>query len=67
MPLFETTPIDQEQVRKLANEHWGVELGEVLKVSQNHTFLTHKGTDKFVLRVTPDPHNKRVSSTELEV
>jgi Ser/Thr protein kinase RdoA (MazF antagonist) len=68
MPLFETIPVDIEQVRQLAQENWGVEVGECLKVSQNHTFLANKGTtERFVLRVTPDPNNKRFDSTVLEV
>lgn len=68
MPLFQTIPVDIEQVRQLALHHWGVEVGECLKVSQNHTFLANKGTtERFVLRVTPDPENKRFESTELEM
>lgn len=68
MPLFDTTTIDVEQVRQLAHDHWGVELGECLKASQNHTFLAKKGTtEKFVLRVTPDPENKRYDTIKLEV
>lgn len=68
MPLFETIPIDIDQVRQLARDHWGVDVGECLKTSQNHTFLANKGTtERFVLRVTPDPENKRFDSTELEV
>ncbi len=68
MPLFQTIPIDIEQVRQLARDHWNVEVGDSLKVSQNHTFLANKGTtERFVLRVTPDPDNNRFDSTELEV
>lgn len=68
MPLFETIPIDTEQVRQLALDHWGVELGDCLKTSQNHTFLAKKGeTERFCLRITPDPDNKRFDSTELEL
>jgi Ser/Thr protein kinase RdoA (MazF antagonist) len=68
MPLFETIPVDIDQVRQLAHDHWGVEVRECLKASQNHTFLANKGTtERFALRVTPDPDNKRLDSTELEV
>lgn len=68
MPLFETIPIDADQVRQLARDHWNVEVGECAKVSQNHTFFVKKDTgERFVLRVTPDPDNKRFESTELEV
>ncbi|CAF2088569.1 unnamed protein product [Rotaria magnacalcarata] len=68
MPLFETIPVDVEQVRQLARDHWGVEVGECIKTSQNHTFLANKATtERFVLRVTPDPENKRFDCTELEV
>ena len=68
MPLFETIPIDADQVRQLARDHWNVEVGECAKVSQNHTFFVKKDTgERFVLRVTPDPDNKRFESTDLEV
>lgn len=68
MPLFETIPVDIEQIRQLGRDHWGVEVGECIKASQNHTFLAHKGTtERFVLRVTPDPDNKRFDCTELEI
>jgi Ser/Thr protein kinase RdoA (MazF antagonist) len=68
MPLFETIPVDTEQVRQLARDHWNVELGECVKASQNHTFLANKGTtERFALRVMPDPDNKRFDCTELEV
>ena len=68
MPLFETIPIDIEHVRQLAREHWNVELGECAKASQNHTFYANKNTtERFVLRVTPDPRNERLNSTKLEV
>ena len=68
MPLFETIPIDLEQVRQIARDHWNVEVGDCLKTAQNHTFLTNKSsTERFILRVTPDPENKRFECTELEV
>ena len=68
MPLFETIPVDIEQVHQLARDHWGVEVEDCLKAAQNHTFLAHKDTtERFALRVTPDPNNKRFDSTELEV
>ncbi|CAF1416353.1 unnamed protein product [Adineta ricciae] len=68
MPLFETIPIDVEQVRQLARDHWNVELGECVKTSQNHTFLVNNGIgERFVLRVAPDPNDKRSESIELEV
>jgi Ser/Thr protein kinase RdoA (MazF antagonist) len=68
MPLFETIAIDIDQVRQLARVYWDVEVGECLKASQNHTFLANKETtQRFVLRVTPDPDNKRFESTKLEV
>ena len=68
MPLFEPVPIDIDQVRQLARDHWNVEVGDCAKVSQNHTFFVKKETgERFVLRVTPDPDNKRFESTELEV
>ncbi|CAF1470148.1 unnamed protein product [Adineta ricciae] len=68
MPLFETISIDTERVRQLARDHWDVEVGECLKSAQNHTFIANKNdSERFILRVTPDPNNKRLDSTELEV
>ena len=68
MPLFETIPVDVEVIRQLARDHWGIELGECVKASQNHTFLANRSaTERFALRVMPDPHKKRFDSTQLEV
>jgi len=69
MPLFETIPIDLDHVRRLLDEHWGLELGKCLKSSQNHTFLAHSEDLKHcprIVRVTPDPHQKRRDSTLVE-
>ena len=68
MPLFESLPIDVDEVRQLVRSHWNVELGSCLKASQNHTFVgENKDKERFIIRVTPDPEKKRLSSTELEV
>ena len=68
MSLFETIPIDVEQVRQLARDHWGVELADCLRASRNHTFLARKGAnERFILRVIPDIKNQRLKATELEV
>ena len=68
MPLFETVPIDIDQVRQLARNHWNVEVGDCAKVSQNHTYFAKRDTgERFVLRLIPDPNNKRSNTTELEV
>lgn len=68
MPLFESLPIDVDEVRQLVRSHWNVELGNCLKASQNHTFVgENKDKERFIIRVTPDPERKRLSSTELEV
>jgi len=69
MPLFETISVDIETLRPLIQEHWGVEIGEALKLSQNHTYMAKKtDTDeKLILRITPDPQRIRRDSTDLEV
>ncbi|ORY05370.1 hypothetical protein K493DRAFT_376296 [Basidiobolus meristosporus CBS 931.73] len=67
MPLFNTIPVDIEQVRRLVLEHWGAELGECIKSSQNHTYQANKGADRFIVRVTPDPDSSRFESIELEL
>ncbi|KAK9727451.1 hypothetical protein K7432_001833 [Basidiobolus ranarum] len=67
MPLFDTIPVDVEQIRNIVRENWGVEVGDCIKSSQNHTFLANKDTERFILRVTPDPDNQKLDSTKLEV
>ena len=68
MPLIENMAIDVEEVGQIARQHWHVEMGQCLKAAQNHTFLADKNTgERFVLRVTPDPRNKRFECTQLEV
>ena len=68
MPLFETIPIDVDEVRRLLAEHWSLELAERLKESQNHTYrATNQHGDPFILRVTPDPQHTRLETIELEV
>lgn len=68
MPLFETIPIDTDEVRRLCHEHWGVHLGDCLKVSQNHTFVAkNDAQERFIVRVTPDPSNTRFNSIQLEI
>lgn len=63
MPLFEqTVPIDHGVVAALLRKHWGLELGGIIKASQNHTFsatdLSSSSLRQFSVRVTPDPHKK---------
>jgi Ser/Thr protein kinase RdoA (MazF antagonist) len=68
MSIFDTIPIDVEQVRQICHDHWDVELTDCLRASRNHTFLARKGTnERFVLRVIPDLKNQRFKATELEV
>jgi Ser/Thr protein kinase RdoA (MazF antagonist) len=74
MPLFETIPIETEEVRRLVQEHWGLELGNCIKASQNHTFIatSSKGDDndkpiQFIVRVTPDPENNRSEGIQVEL
>lgn len=71
MPLFETIPINKEEVAQVVQEHWGVKLGYCIKESQNHTFLATSGEGEsqkqLIVRVTPDPDNKRNDSTRLEL
>ena len=71
MPLFETTPVDVEEVRKLVKAHWNAELGANVRASQNQTFKATIGegeasTEVFV-RVTPNPGGKRTKSIEFEL
>ncbi|KAI9010780.1 kinase-like domain-containing protein [Hyaloraphidium curvatum] len=53
--LFDTLPVDRDVVARAVSEKWNVALGDLLKASQNSTFL---GTDasgaKVIVRVTPD-------------
>jgi Ser/Thr protein kinase RdoA (MazF antagonist) len=67
MSLFEqTVPIDHPTVSELVKQHWNLELGEILKASQNHTFkASHSETGaSYAVRVTPDPslgHYERIT------
>lgn len=39
MTLFDTTiEINHEEVAKIVKEYWNIELGKLIKGSQNHTF-----------------------------
>jgi len=71
MPLFETTPVDVEEIRTLVKSHWNVELGINLKSSQNQTFagIMKIGNDSFqvAVRVTPNAEGKRTKAIELEM
>lgn len=60
MPLFEKFPVERELVAQLVQKNYGLVLGEVLKVSQNHTFVATVGStgEKYVVRATPDPQKK---------
>jgi len=69
MPLFEKFPVDKDVVGKLVKEHYNLQLGDLLKASQNHTFSatkignennssTNLPAEKFVVRATPDPTEK---------
>lgn len=69
--MFESTPVDRPAVEAAVREHWGLDLGDVLRASQNHTFsATHPATGaRFAVRVVPDPdgaHHARVA-TEADV
>lgn len=55
--LFERYEVDHAAICDAVNSEWGLKLGDALKISQNHTFAASNPatTDKFVVRVTPDP------------
>lgn len=54
--LFDTLPVDRARVAELVQEYWGLDLGETLKASQNHTFTASDAEgNEFAVRVTPDP------------
>jgi len=68
--LFETIPIDANEIKELVLKHWGLELGDCVKASQNHTFLAKSAppsTQSWIVRVTPDPENKRGANIDAEV
>lgn len=67
MSLFEqTVTISHDEVKAIVKEHWDLELGELIKASQNHTFkASHTEKGLFAVRVTPDPtqkHQQRISN-----
>jgi hypothetical protein len=68
--LFETLPVDDTLVAKVLLEHWDLILGDNIKRSQNHTYAATSpppGASKFIVRVTPDPTNKRFASIQMEL
>jgi hypothetical protein len=70
MPLFEQSiPINRDEISKIVEEHWDLELGAIIKASQNHTFLATKKSnqEKVIVRVTPDPHNKHFERIQREI
>ncbi len=70
MPLFETIPIDEQEVARIVKDYWSLQLGKCIKASQNHTFLATLAEDslkQFIVRVTPDPSVTRQKPIELEV
>ncbi|KAF2077529.1 hypothetical protein CYY_001147 [Polysphondylium violaceum] len=68
MPLFETISVDIDSLRPLVDKHWGVEIGDVIKMSQNHTYMAkNENGERVILRITPDPKKVRRDSTDLEV
>jgi hypothetical protein len=69
-PLFETLPVDDVLLAKVVTDHWGLTLGANVKRSQNHTYLATApapSDTKFVVRVTPDPDNKRWAGIQVEL
>jgi Ser/Thr protein kinase RdoA (MazF antagonist) len=59
MPLFnKTIEISRDQVTNALKQHWDLQLGDLIKASQNHTFRASadeaEGARKFSVRVTPD-------------
>jgi len=67
--LFETIIIDLEQVKHVVREHWDIELGALIKASQNHTFNATqiKSGSPVIVRVTPDPRKEQRDRIELEL
>lgn len=71
MPLFETTAVDAAAVRQMVLAHWDLELGDLIKASQNHTFAAKDSKGhKAAVRATPDPqgiHTQRIEDELLFV
>ena len=70
MPLFEQTiPINKEEIAKIVSEHWDLNLGAIIKASQNHTFLATKKSneEKVIVRVTPDTEKKHLKRINREI
>ncbi|OQR96662.1 hypothetical protein THRCLA_07200 [Thraustotheca clavata] len=69
MPLFEQTiPIDKLTVAALVLKNWGIELDDIIKASQNHTFRAHDAQGaRYSVRVTPDPSGKHLNRIKDEL
>ena len=67
-PLFQTFPVEREDVRHAVEVHWGLVLGDCIKASQNHTFHATDGAGtRFIVRVTPDPEGERIQQIQDEL
>lgn len=54
MPLFNLKiDVDVNRITEVVSEHWGIQLGSVIKASQNHTYnASNSAGIKFVVRVS---------------
>ena len=55
-PLFQTLHVDRDHAARLVEDAWGIELGELLKAAQNHTYaaVDPATNSKYAVRITPD-------------
>jgi Ser/Thr protein kinase RdoA (MazF antagonist) len=70
MPLFDQTiEVSSNEVAQIVAANWNLQLGKIIKASQNHTFeAVEQSTGiKFVVRVTPDPEVKYQQRVEKEL
>lgn len=69
MPLFPKCNVDRDTLASITLQHWQVQLGELLRASQNQTFLAKSLSDSnlsFIVRATPDPESKKTRSVQVE-
>ncbi len=69
-PLFPPViDLHRPTIEDIVRTHWGLELGLILKASQNHTFVAADPVTglRYCVRVTPDPDNHNSNRFQDEV
>jgi Ser/Thr protein kinase RdoA (MazF antagonist) len=62
MTYFKNVAVDEDNLKKWLQDSWDVELGSLIKASQNHTYMGKKRNgEQCIVRITPDDGSRRDS------